>query len=84
MQATQSKEAAIKNAWHLLVPGAPRSKKQFENHAVQNTSGRVSHHLSYVAKDYETSETRELYASRNHKASEILDIYEAKGKEASE
>jgi hypothetical protein len=68
------------------VPRIIRSKKQTlgENHAVQNTSERVSHHLLYAAKDHKASETRELYASRDHKASEILDVYEARGKEASE
>jgi hypothetical protein len=48
----------------------PRPKKQSENHAVQNTSERVSHHLPYAAKSYEASETRELYVARDHKASE--------------
>jgi hypothetical protein len=70
---------------------APESKvchaqrsEHSENHAVQNTSERISHYLLYEAKDHEASETRELYAARDHKASEILDAYEARGKETSE
>jgi hypothetical protein len=63
---------------------ATRKSTASENHAVQNTSERISHHLPYAAKDDEASETRELYAARNHKASEIPDVYEARGKEASE
>ena len=63
---------------------ATRKSTASENHAVQNTSERISHHLPYAAKDDEASETRELYAARNHKTSEIPDVYEARGKEASE
>jgi len=51
---------------------------------VQNTSEIASHHLSYAAKGYEASETRELYAARGHKASENSDVYEARSYEASE
>jgi hypothetical protein len=58
--------------------------RQSENHAVQNTTEIISHHLLYEAKDYEASEIRELYAARDHKASEIPDVYEARGKKASE
>jgi hypothetical protein len=53
---------------------ATRKSPVSENHAVQNTSERISHHLSYAAKDYEASETRKLHAARDHKASEILNV----------
>lgn len=63
---------------------ATRKSTVSENHTVQNTMERASHHLLYEAKNYEASETRELYAARDHKASENPNVYEARSKKASE
>ena len=40
----------------LIVKGLQEKAPSPENHAVQNTSERVSHHLPYAAKDYGASE----------------------------
>src|SRR5215469_15609506 len=63
---------------------ATRKSPVSENHAVQNTSERVSHHRPYAAKDYEASETINVYEARSKEASEEKICMKLMKREASE